>query len=149
MKRIAQIFSITAIAVVLALPANASDLKKQIGEKRYNMAVENLLLALKSDNSGLTRSSAYVLGELEAAEAVIPLMEALRNSPDESLRIAAAWSLCRIGDARGVYAVRMAVRFDDSKRVQAHCAWYYNLYIQNGTFAFRPYVSPEIELSSK
>jgi HEAT repeat protein len=77
-----------------------------------------------------------MLGAIQSDRAVIPLMAALNSSTDEHVRVAAAWSLCRIGDARGVYAVKMATKFDDSNKVQARCAWYYETMVEPGTFTF-------------
>ena len=68
-------------------------------------------------------------------------MRVLRNDKDEKARIAAAWALCKIGNAAGTYAVKQAVRFDESKKVKLHSAWYYNLYVYEGTFAFIPAAS--------
>jgi hypothetical protein len=68
-------------------------------------------------------------------------MRVLRNSTDEKSRIASAWALCKIGNAAGTYAVKQAVRFDENKKVQLHSAWYYNLYVSEGTFAFIPAAS--------
>ncbi len=149
MKRTTLIVGVIALAVMLAYPAAADDVKTKIGAAKFDLAVENLLVALKSDNCGLKKSASYMLGEMQAEEALIPLMAALRKANDDCERIAAAWALCKIGDARGVYAVKQAARFDDSQKVRSHCAWYYNLYVQNGTFAFTPPVSPTIELSSR
>ncbi|HTY37322.1 MAG TPA: HEAT repeat domain-containing protein [Bacteroidota bacterium] len=141
MNRSGRIFGVIALAVILALPATANNLKKQLGEAKYDVAVQNLLVGVTSTNDGLRRSSIYQLGELQAEDAVIPLMRVLRSCTDERCRVAAAWALCKIGDERGVYAVKQAVRFDDSQKVQLHCAWYYNLYVSDGTFAFIPSAS--------
>ena len=140
MKRSGIILGVILLSIMLIVPASASDLKKELGEARYNKAVENLLVALKTTNTndGLRRSAIYMLGELQADDAVIPLMAVLRNCHDAKCRIAAAWALCKIGDARGTYAVKQAVRFDDNMKVQLHSAWYYNLYVAEGTFAFIP-----------
>ena len=67
----------------------------------------------------------------------IPLMAALHTSESEDLRVAAAWALCRIGHAFGTTAVKRAVIFDESNRVQIACAWYYENYVKKGTFVFR------------
>jgi HEAT repeat protein len=140
MKRIAMMFGVVAFAITLALPATASDLRKELGEAKYDIAVKNLLVGVSeaTTNSGLRRSAIYMLGQLEAKAAVIPLMRVLHTCPDEASRLAAAWALCKIGDARGEYAVKQAVRFDESAKVKMHCAWYYNLYVNEGTFAFYP-----------
>jgi hypothetical protein len=129
---------LVALFLVLASEATAQDIKKQIGETAYDNAVANLLVGLNSTNDGLRRSAIYRLGQFEARTAAIPLMGILRNSTDEKSRIAAAWALCKIGNAVGTYAVKQAVRFDESKKVQLHSAWYYNLYVSEGTFAFVP-----------
>ncbi len=140
MKRSGLIFGVIALTIMLILPASANDIKKQLGAEKYDRAVENLLMALKETNTndGLRGSAIYQLGELQAEDAVIPLMAVLRRCHDDKCRIAAAWALCKIGDARGVYAVKQAVRFDDSQKVKLHSAWYYNLYVSQGTFAFIP-----------
>ena len=140
MKKCATIFGVVVLAITMALPAMAHDVKKDVGEAKYDKAVANLLLGVgdQGSNSGLRRSAIYMLGELEAQEAVIPLMSVLRSCPDEKARIAAAWALCRIGDGRGTYAVKQSVRFDESPKLKMHCAWYYNLYVREGTFAFIP-----------
>jgi hypothetical protein len=96
----------------------------------------NLLNGLASDNKGVRESSAFMLGEERVIRAVVPLMKILRDGEDESSRIVAALSLCRIGDPRGVYAVRQAARFDDSERVRTLSAWFYNQYVKPGSFDF-------------
>lgn len=149
MKRSAIILSVVALSIMLIVPVSANDLKKELGEARYNKAVENLLVALKESNTndGLRRSAIYQLGELQADDAVIPIMAVLRRCHDEKCRVAAAWALCKIGDSRGTYAVKQAVRFDDSKKVQLHSAWYYNLYVSEGTFAFIPSESAPTQIA--
>jgi hypothetical protein len=94
-----------------------------------NLAIQNLLIGLDSDNAGLTSSSAYYLGELNSGEAVIPLMKILRNSEQEELRISAALALLKIGDERGIYAIKRAIVFDESKRVNDMCEKFYNAYL--------------------
>lgn len=103
MKRSAMIFGVIALAITMSLPATAKDARKELGEVKYDMAVKNLLVAIgdKNDNAGLRRSAIYMLGNLEATEAVIPLMKVLHSCPDDMSRQAAAWALCKIGDARG------------------------------------------------
>ena len=149
MKRIGVILGVIALTIMLIVPASANDPKKELGEARYNKAVENLLVALKETNTndGLRRSAIYQLGELEASDALIPIMAVLRRCHDEKCRIAAAWALCKIGDARGEYAVKQAVRFDTNRKVQLHAAWYYNLYVAEGTFAFIPSESAPTQIA--
>ena len=134
------IFGVIVLAITMALPATARDMRKDLGEAKYDQAVKNLLVGVGGDNnnSGLRRSAIYILGLLQSKEAVIPLMKVLHSCPDEKSRMAAAWALCQIGDDRGAYAVKQAVRFDESAKVKMHCAWYYNLYVNDGTFAFYP-----------
>ena len=136
MKALASYFA--AAFLMLAVTANAQDVRKEIGAAKFDQAVANLLVALDSRNPGLTRSAIYILGDFKAEKAVIPLMAALRNSADERTRIAAAYALCKIGQGIGTYAVKQAVRFDDSEKVKMHSAWYFNLLVSSGTFAFIP-----------
>ena len=118
--------AVPAIARESVLPPNAD---KELIE-------ENLFIGIASDNLGLQRGCALMLGKIQSNRAVIPLMNVLHTNADENTRVAAAWALCKIGDARGVYAVRMAVKYDDCMKVQATCAWYYDNFVKKGTFIF-------------
>ena len=81
------------------------------------------------------QEAAFALGEARAKEAVIPLMRMLHDG-EESCRIVAALALSRIGDARGGFAVKQAARFDESQKVRTLAAWYYEQYVQPGTYKF-------------
>ncbi len=110
------LFSVTTLA------GNKTNEKKETAHKA---AIENLLVGLSSNNYGLKTSSAYVLGELKAEKAVIPLMRMLHNEKTEDARIVAALSLYKIGNPVGIYAVKMARKFDSSERVRKMCSNYY------------------------
>ena len=131
-----------AVAVLVALTvggrAAANDDEGRKAEVRKCAATENLMIAIESDNAGLRESAAYLLGQFKCNDAVIPLMRILRNDMRPSTRSVAALALCMIGDARGLYAVKQAVRFDANPGVQVRCAWYYNEYVNGKTFAFVP-----------
>jgi hypothetical protein len=114
-----------------------SDLPKNVN---WDVVEQNLLVGLQSDNLGLQRSCALMLGKIKAHNSVIPLMRVLRTESDEGLRAAAAWALCQIGSSVGTYAVKQTAVFDNCCKVKALCAWYYNTYVQSGTFAF---IEPE------
>jgi hypothetical protein len=65
------------------------------------------------------------------------LLKILHDDKDcDCCRIVAALALARIGDARGAYAVKQAVKFDPSRRVRNICAYYYNEYVKAGSFQF-------------
>ena len=139
MKNWIRLSIVAGLGIMLALPAGAGDKTKAklLPPEEYKAAVENLLVGLQSDNQGLQKSCAYMLGVLEAEEAVIPLMRLLRNCDQSCTRCQAALALCRIGDARGIYAVKQAVRFDDCPQLRLRAAWYYNQYVREGTFVFK------------
>jgi hypothetical protein len=46
------------------------------------------------------------------------------------MRIIAALSLYKIGDSRGIFAIRQAIKFDESKRVSKLCDKFYRAYLQ-------------------
>jgi HEAT repeat protein len=136
MKTLSMFF--VAAFLTLAVTANAQDFRKELGAAKYDQAVANLLAALDTKNPGLMVSAIYRLGEFKAEKAVLPLMAILHKNGDERTRIAAAYSLCKIGAGVGTYAVKQAVRFDDNDKVKMQAAWYYNLLVNSGTFAFIP-----------
>jgi HEAT repeat protein len=57
-------------------------------------------------------------------------MKLLHNSSSEEVRILAALSLYKIGDSRGIYAIKQSIKFDESKRVKRMCEIFFKAYIQ-------------------
>jgi len=139
-------FTVVLAAVLLLAPVLPLQAQESVLPASANKALieDNLFVGMKSDNLGLQKGCIYMLGEIKSDRAVIPLMSVLHNASDASLRVAAAWSLCKIGDARGVYAVKMATQFDENQKVQNQCAWFYENYVQHGSFMF---IEPEYNLA--
>jgi HEAT repeats len=131
------------LVIVPVMPAMPRDFVS-MPEVTKTLVEDNLFNGMSSENLGLQRGCALMLGEIQSKRAVIPLMNVLHNNTDENMRIAAAWALCKIGDARGVYAVKMAVKYDECTKVQATCAWYYENYVKQGTFTFAQPEPPAI-----
>ena len=97
-------------------------LANQLNEKQIS---ENLLIGMQSCNKGLCASCTYLMGEFCCKQGVIPLLTLLHNAKCEEIRILAALSLCKIGDARGVFAVKRSAVFDESPRVKKLCYLFY------------------------
>lgn len=136
MKKFAVILASLVLLAAFSTLAAGGDKYAGMSKEKYTAAVENLLIGLGSDNIGLKGGCAYMLGELKAKEAVVPLMAMLKSDACEDCRTVAALALCRIGDERGAYAVRRAVKFDESGSVQQKCAWFYEQYVTPGSFGF-------------
>ncbi|NWF50900.1 MAG: HEAT repeat domain-containing protein [Ignavibacteriaceae bacterium] len=90
---------------------------------------ESLLMGVHSDNPGVKAKCTYLLGEFCCSKAVIPLLSILHNCDCEELRILAALSLYKIGDARGIFAIKQAIKFDESDWVRRMCRNFYNAYL--------------------
>jgi hypothetical protein len=113
------LFSIVLVSSVTS--GASSNNKVRVSER----TIENLMEGLRSDNMGLKISAAYYLGEYECSGAVIELLRVLKSDKREEARIAAALALYKLNDARGLFAVKQAIRFDKSERVKKICS---NLY---------------------
>jgi hypothetical protein len=124
---------VCAQAQELVLPANADRTRIE----------DNLLVGLTSENTGLQRSCALMLGKMKSSRAVIPLMATLRDGQTLELKTAAAWALCNIGDARGTFAVKREVLFNNCCMTKLRCAWYYENMVHSGTFWFKN-LSPDV-----
>ena len=136
MKHGVGVVMFVVLATGLAVQVCATDMVQDSPAATREMIVRNLMSGLASRNTGERESAAFSLGEEKVIRAVVPLMKMLRDSEEESSRIVAALSLCRMGEPRGVYAVRLAARFDRSERVRTLCAWFYNQYVKPGSFEF-------------
>ncbi len=107
-------------------------------DPKYKTIEKNYLEGLKSDNTGLRISCVYFLGELKSSKAVIPLMRMLNEETHEGARIAAAWSLAKIGDARGIYLLKQVSETCDCCSVQCMTELFYRHFVitQNGGMEF-------------
>lgn len=132
MKKV-HLFTVLILSVVFVTTSVSAAVfpSKEVKTKDVQAIEENLLNGLTSENYGLRTSTAYFLGEYKSTKSVIPLMNMLHSEKDESGRILAALALIKIGDSRGVYAVKQAAKFDESKRVQRLCRIFYNAYLHN------------------
>jgi len=129
MKRQTVLFTFFLLVAFSFLTYAQTTVHTQTSAKK-DCVIKSLLLGVESENLGLQSSAAYMLGELCFDEAVIPLLKILHNSPYEEMRIMAALSLYKIGDSRGIFAIRQAIKFDESKRVRKLCDKFYRAYLQ-------------------
>ncbi len=108
------------------LPQEKQDDK--ISSKKHQIS-KSLIMGIESENHGLKTSAIYFAGEYCCDRAVIPLLKVLHSDTSECARIVAALSLYKIGDERGLFAIKQASKFDDSKRVRRLCDKFYTAYI--------------------
>jgi len=130
MKKFTVIATILLLIITLSTTAFAGDNSTKKHEYTQN-TVSSLIEGLKSDNTGLKTSCAYLLGELKVTEGVIPLLRLLRNDECEQVRICAALALYKIGTPISIFAVKQAIRFDESERVNKLAAKFYYDYLRS------------------
>jgi len=116
------------ILVVLEIVTIAANTLNAKGDEIKTSSIESLIMGVNSDNFGLRTSAAYMLGELKCEKGVIPLMRMLKSEDREDARIVAALALLKIGNAKGIFAIKQAIRFDESERVQKLCAAFYQAF---------------------
>ena len=128
MKRKTILFAVSLLLLltIQILPQEIAD--PNISAKEA--CVKTLLEGLNSNNRGLQAGCTYMLGELCCNRSVIALLDVLHNNPSEELRILAALSLYKIGDSRGIYAIKQSIKFDKSDRVKRICQKFYGVYMQ-------------------
>jgi len=124
---------IILFAVSLFLLLSFQTLPQEIADQNISAkeaCIKTLLEGINSDNRGLQAGCTYMLGELCCDRSVITLLDVLHNNPSEELRILAALSLYKIGDSRGLYAIKQAIKFDESDRVSRLCKKFYSAYMK-------------------
>ncbi len=95
------------------------------------VAEQNFLNGLKSENTGLRKSCIYFAGKYKISGAVLPLMAQLRKEKDIETKILIALSLYELGDARGMYLVKVVSDNDDNLKVRKRCTAIYDKYVQD------------------
>lgn len=130
MKRLTTIIVLSLFLISFSNAAAKPETIIQINDN----TVQTLIVGLESDNVGLQSSSAYMIGELQLTQATIQLLRILHNEENEDLRISAALALYKIGTPIAIYAVKQAIKFDESERVSKHCASFYGEHQRNKIF---------------
>lgn len=124
MKNFTAFVTVLILIITLSTTSFAGDNSTKKYERTQN-TVSSLIEGLNSDNIGLKTSCAYLMGELNVTEGIIPLMRLLRNDESEEVRICAALALYKIGTPISIFAVKQAIRFDESDRVSRLAAKFY------------------------
>ncbi len=134
-----KLYVLTAVILTMVFSFTANS----FGERKDNPSndfdgkiVQNFIMGINSENLGLCKSSIYYAGYYKITGTVEALINVLNdNSRKPCLRILAAVSLYRIGDMRGIRAIRDVVQFDKIKSVKSKCSEIYNSYLnQNDIF---------------
>ena len=94
-----------------------------VSEEALDAAFNNLMVGLKSENTGLRLSSIKRFGELKLKKAVIPLLHILNDTDEPAkFRIAAAYSLYSLNDSHANYMIKLLSSMDRNQKVSSFCA---------------------------
>jgi hypothetical protein len=119
-----------AVSLLLLLSFQILPQEIAVQNTSKDACVKTLLEGLQTENRGLKAGCTYMLGELCCDRGVITLLDILHNCSSEELRILAALSLYKIGDSRGIFAIKQSIKYDESDRVSRLCEKFYRSYIQ-------------------
>lgn len=119
-------FSLLLLLTIQILPQEIANQNNSAKEA----CIETLLKGLQTENRGLQAGCTYMLGELCCDRGIITLLDILHSNPSEELRILAALSLYKIGDSRGIFAIKQSIKYDESDRVSRLCEKFYRAYLQ-------------------
>ncbi len=117
MKRL----TLTTAALVLLL--STSGLFAQ-NEKILNLKPEflqNLEMAVMSENHGLSKSAIYLTGKYKISSLVDVLVEKISTEQDESIRLLIALTLNEIGTPESMAVVNFMSTEDTDNRVKKFC----------------------------
>ena len=104
--------------------------------RKNKIAVENLKTGIKSENSGLKRSSIYFAGYYRVAETVPALTEQIKKESDPKTRILIALVLFKIRDEKSIGLVKEMAANDNNPEVRRMCTCIYDAYINGNSGSF-------------
>ncbi len=131
MKRSILLFSVS-LTLLLSFRILPQETTKQTSTE-MEACFETLEQGLSSENEGLKAGCIYMVGEMRCQKSVVALLKILHSNQSDELRILAALSLYKIGDLRGIFAIKKAITYDESKRVQQMCELFYKATLQRIT----------------
>ncbi len=109
LKNILIFFTIIFSSLILSKELLAQNVSiSELTHHRY--ALENLKLALSSDNCGIKRSAIYLIGKLKIAEGENLIEEMIYNEKDPCNKILAALVLMELNRAKGINELKKLVK---------------------------------------
>ena len=138
------VFALSTSIVFASEPVKAASAKSTstyndftvFSDEKYDQIEENMLIGIKSDNTGLQTSCAYFLGEMKSDLALIPLLRLVKNGETEAARIIAALSLYKIESKIGMYRLKYLAETDESKLAKRVFDIIYKKYVSD-KYSFR------------
>jgi HEAT repeat protein len=110
-------FRLFLIFIVIPAVCISQSQKKELSDKD----VENLILCIESENDGIRSWGVFFAGKYQVEETVISLLKILHEDNNVAIRKLAVHSLFRIGDNRGIFAIKGSAKFDESDEVRSLC----------------------------
>lgn len=86
--------------------------------KNKELAIKNLIVGIKSENTGLMKSSVYFAGKYQLKETVPALIERLKCANDPNCKVLIALSLYMIGEEEGITAIQQIITENDNAYVK-------------------------------
>ena len=137
MKRnmnLTKVVLIGGMLMVTSLAYAKNDPSEIIGKNKN--AIENLKVGIKSDNSGLKRSSIYYAGYYGFTETVPTLTEQMKKETDPRTRILIALVLYKIGDEKSIDLIKEMAAKDSNPEVRRMCTCIYDAYVNENSGSF-------------
>ena len=125
---------IGGMIMVSSLAYAKNDPSEIIGKNKN--AIENLKVGIKSDNSGLKRSSIYYAGYYGFTETVPTLTEQMKKETDPRTRILIALVLYKIGDEKSIDLIKEMAAKDSNPEVRRMCTCIYDAYMNGNSGSF-------------
>ena len=124
--------TVTTLTILLVIALSAEVSLRAQSNKYKNItenSIETLKQGIKSDNTGLRKSSIYMAGFYKIDEAVDILSGQLLVEKDPGIKILIALSLYNIGNPEGVEAIRKLAVKDSNSEVRRMSTILYKEYI--------------------
>ncbi|MBI9070355.1 MAG: HEAT repeat domain-containing protein [Melioribacteraceae bacterium] len=113
-------FRLTAAVIFLFFSTNL-----YLFAQEYHLsdkAKTNLLFCIQHENDGVRSSGVHYVGKYKVEEAIPLLCKILKEDKNLRIRKLAAYSLFRMNDSKGLFAIEEALRFNDNKEVRLFCS---------------------------
>ncbi len=99
--------------------------------KNRKAAVAMLIEGIKSDNTGLMKSAAYLAGKYRLVETVPALIEKLNSNIDDNCKVLIALSLFMIGSEEGIEAVFNLTKIQPDSNLNHIYGTMYNEFVKS------------------
>jgi hypothetical protein len=126
-------FLLTATLLLLLASESFGQVKQITDLTNHKYALQNLVMGIHSENTGVRESAIYIAGEHRLIDTETELIRQLRVEKESDIKVLIGLALFRMNSEKGMSELQVLAEKDSNPKVRRMSKAIYNEYVVNYT----------------